>query len=171
MNESRTRLMGLGLVIFAATFCLYSPSLDGEFLRGDDWENLHQAIRWNGISRGAVQWAFTSAGPYYQPLPRLSHALDYQIWRKYAAGHHLTSVVLHAVNAALVFGLVWTLLGATSFTTGERLAMACGVSVVFAIHPLQVETVAWISGRTHLLCATFSIAGVWAYVAGARRWM
>ncbi len=171
MKESRTRLIGLGLVIFAATFCLYSPSLGGEFLRGDDWENLHHAIRWNGMSRGAVQWAFTSAGPYYQPLPRLSHALDYQIWRKHAAGHHLTNVVLHAVNAALVFGLAWTLLGATALTMGERLATACGVAVVFAIHPLQVETVAWISVRTHLLCATFSIASVWAYVAGARRWM
>jgi len=163
--------MGLGLVLFAATFCLYRPSLDGGFLRGDDWENLHHAIRWDGISRGAVQWAFTTAGPYYQPLPRLSHALDYQIWRKNAAGHHLTSVVLHAVNATLVFGLVWTLLGATSLTRGERLAVACGVSVVFAIHPLQVETVAWISGRTHLLSATFAIGCVWAYVAGARRWL
>lgn len=161
----------MGLVIFAATFCLYSPSLEGEFLKGDDWENLHRAIRWNGISWGAVQWAFTTGEPYYQPLPRLSHALDYQIWRKNAAGHHLTSVVLHAVNGALVFGLVWTLLGATSLTAGERLAMACGVSIVFAIHPLQVETAAWISVRTHLLCATFSIASVWAYVAGARRWM
>jgi tetratricopeptide (TPR) repeat protein len=171
MNVSRTRLIGLGLVIFAATFCLYSPTRQGEFLRGDDWENLHHAIRWNGLSWGAVKWAFTTAAPYYQPLPRLSHTLDYQIWRKHAAGHHLTSVVLHAVNAVLVFGLVWTLLGATSLTMGERLAMACGVSVAFAIHPLQVETVAWISGRTHLLCATFSIASVWAYVAGARRWM
>ena len=171
MNESRTRLLGLGLVIFAATFCLYRPSLDGEFLRGDDWENLHQAIRWDGLSWGAVHWAFTSAQPYYQPLARLSRSLDYQLWRKKAAGHHLTNVVLHAVNAVLVFGLAWTLLGATSLTTDERLATACGVSVVFAVHPLQVETVAWISGRTHLLCATFGIGSVWAYVAGARRWL
>ena len=83
-------------------------------------------------------------------------------------GHHVTSVVLHALNAALVFGFLWTLLGATSLSTGERLMVALWVAVVFAIHPLQVESVAWISGR-RLLCTTFAIGCVWAYVTGARR--
>ncbi len=166
MTVSRTKLAGIALVIVAATVWLHWPSVHGEFLDTDDKEYLRQSELSNALER-----AFTSTNPYYHPLPRLLHVLDYQLWGKNAAGHHATSVVLHALNAALVFGFLWTLLGAVSLTTGERLAMASGVAVVFAIHPFQVESVAWMSGRTQLLCATFGIACVWAYVAGARRWV
>jgi tetratricopeptide (TPR) repeat protein len=158
-------------MIFTATVWLYWPCVHGEFLRGDDKVNLQQAVRWNGLTWAGVQWAFTNTQPYYQALPRLSHILDYQIWGENAAGHHATSVVLHALNAALVFGLLWTLLPAASLSTGERLAMALGVAVAFAIHPLQVEVVAWMSSRTQLLCGTFAIGTLWAYTAGTRRWV
>jgi hypothetical protein len=161
----------MALVIFAVTVWLYWPSTHGELLSVDDLEYLRQSVRWNGLTWNAVKWAFTTTQPYYHPLPRLSHVLDYQIWKKNAAGHHATSVVVHALNAALVFGFLWTLLGAAALTTGERLATAASVATVFAIHPLQVESVAWISGRTQLLCTTFGITCLWAYVAGARRWV
>jgi tetratricopeptide (TPR) repeat protein len=170
MTVSRTKLVGIALVLFAATAWLYWPSVHGDFLTGmDDDDYLQQAVRWNGLTWDAVKWAFTSRDPYYHPLPRLSHVLDYQIWGKNAAGHHATSVVVHALNAALVFGFLWTLLGATPLATGERLMAALCVAVVFAIHPLQVESVAWMSGRTQLLCATFGIGCLWAYVLGACR--
>ncbi len=171
MTVSRTRLVGIALVIFAVTVWLHWPSLNGEFLDVDDKEYLEQAVRCNGLTWNAVKWAFTSTEHYYHPLPRLSHVLDYQIWGRNPAGHHVTSVFLHALNAALVFGFLWTLLGATSLTTGERLTVALGVAMVFAIHPFQVESVAWMSGRTQLLCATFGIGSIWAYAAGARRWL
>jgi tetratricopeptide (TPR) repeat protein len=171
MNVSRIKLVGMALVIFAATVWLYWPSVHGGFLKVDDVEYLWQSVRWNGLTWKAVKWAFTSTDPYYHPLPRLSHVLDYQIWGKNAVGHHATSVFLHALNAALVFGFLWTLLGATSLTTGERLMVALWVAAVFASHPLQTESVAWMSGRTQLLCTTFGIGSVWAYAAGARRWV
>jgi tetratricopeptide (TPR) repeat protein len=165
-------LVGVALIIFAATVWLYWPSVHGEFLSGDDNEYLRQSARWNGLTWNAVKWAFTTTAPYYHPLPRLSHVLDYQLWGKNPVGHHATSVFLHALNAGLVFGFLWTLLGAASLTTGERLAMALGVAVAFAIHPLQTESVAWMSGRTQLLCATFGVACLWVYVGeGARRWV
>jgi hypothetical protein len=168
---SRTTLVGVALAVFAGTIWLYWPSVQGEFLtRMDDDEYLRQSVRLNGLTWKAVTWAFTTTQPYYHPLPRLSHLLDYQIWGRNAAGHHATSVVVHALNAALLFGFLWTLLGAAGLTTGERLAMALGVAVAFAIHPFQVESVAWMSGRTQLLCTTLGIGCVWAYVAGARRW-
>jgi tetratricopeptide (TPR) repeat protein len=160
----------MALVIFAATVWLYWPSVHGEFLGGDDNEYLRQSEQWNGLTWNAVKWAFTSTDSFYHPLPRLSHVLDYQMWGKNVVGHHATSVAVHALNAALVFGFLWTLLGATSLTTGERLTVALWVAVVFAIHPLQVESVAWISGRTQLLCTTFGIVCLWAYVLGARWW-
>ncbi len=171
MTVSRKALVGIALVIFAVTVWLFWPSVHGGFLTDlDDDEYLRQAVRCNGLTWNAVEWAFTCTDRYYQPLARLSHVLDYQIWGKNAAGHHATSVVVHALNAALVFGFLWTLLGAASLTAGERLALALGVAVVFAIHPLQAESVAWMSGRTQLLCTTFGIGCLWAYVAGARRW-
>jgi hypothetical protein len=169
---SRTTLVGVALAIVAGTVWLYWPSVHGGFLhRMDDDEYLRQSMRLNGLTWNAVKWAFTATAPYYHPLPRLSHVLDYQIWGTNAAGHHATSIVLHALNAALVFGFLWTLLGTVGLTDGERLAMALGVSVVFAIHPFQAESVAWMSGRTQLLCTTFGIGCLWAYVAGARRWV
>ncbi len=170
MTVSRKTLVGIALVIFAATIWLYWPSVHGEFLGGDDDEYLRQSERWNGLTWNAVKWAFTSTDSFYHPLPRLSHVLDYQMWGKNAAGHHVTGLAVHALNAALVFGFLWTLLGATSLTAGERLMVGLWVAVVFAIHPLQVESVAWISGRTQLLCTTFGIACLWAYVRGARWW-
>ncbi|MGO9244383.1 MAG: tetratricopeptide repeat protein [Verrucomicrobiia bacterium] len=173
MKVSRTKLVGIALVIFAVTVWLFWPSIHGEFLglASDDLEYLRQSVRWNGLTWNAVKWAFTCTDSYYQPLVRLSHVLDYQIWGRNAAGHHVTSVFLHALNAALVFGFLWTLLGATSLTTGERLMVALWVAVVFASHPLQVESVAWISGRTQVLCTTCGIACLWAYAAGSRRWV
>ncbi|HTS16448.1 MAG TPA: tetratricopeptide repeat protein [Verrucomicrobiae bacterium] len=161
----------MALAVFAGTMWLHWPSVRGGFLsRMDDDEYLHQSIRWNGLTWGAVKWAFTTTEPYYHPLPRLSHVVDYQIWGRNAAGHHATSVVLHALNAALVFGFLWTLLGATRLGDGERLALALGVSLVFAAHPLQVETVSWISARSQLLSTAFGIGCAWAYCARRSRW-
>ncbi|MGO9244092.1 MAG: tetratricopeptide repeat protein [Verrucomicrobiia bacterium] len=171
MTVSRGKLVGVALVIVATTVWLYWPSVHGEFLSEDDSEYLRQAERVHGLTWNSVKWAFTTTAPYYHPLPRLSHVLDYQIWGINAAGHHATSVILHALNAALVFGFLWTLLGATSLSTGERLAMALGVALAFAIHPFQSESVAWMSGRTQLLCTTFGIGCLWAYAAGSRRWV
>ena len=171
MTVSRTKLVGMTLAIFAVSVWLHWPCVNGEFLDVDDKEYLRQSERCNGLTWKAVKWAFTSTDPYYHPLPRLSHVLDYQLWGKNAAGHHATSVFVHALNAALVFGFLWTLLGTVSLTTGERLAIALGTAAVFAIHPFQVESVAWIAGRTQLLCATFGIGCLWAYAAGARRWV
>ncbi|MGD1021060.1 MAG: tetratricopeptide repeat protein [Verrucomicrobiia bacterium] len=168
MIISRIKLVGVALVIVAATVWLYWPCNHGGFLRVDDLEYLRQSVRWNGLTWNAVKTAFTTTPMYYHPLPRLFYALSYQIWGTNAAGHHATSVFLHALNAALVFGFLWTLLGATSLTTGERLSVALWVTVVFAIHPLQAESVAWMSVRSQLLCTMFCIGSIWAYVAGGR---
>src|SRR5580698_9887274 len=117
MTVNRTTLVGVALIIFSVTVWLFWPSVHGGFLTGmDDDEYLRQAVRCNGLSLTAVKWAFTTTERYYHPLPRLSHVLDYQIWGENAAGHHASSVVLHALNAALLFGFLWTLLGEATLT-------------------------------------------------------
>jgi len=166
----RKSLIGLGLVVFATALWVHWPSLQGDFLRIDDVEYLRKSMHWNGLTWNAVKWAFTTTESYYQPLTRLSHVLDYQLWGTNAAGHHASSVILHALNAALVFGFLWTLLGTASLTPRERWLMALGVALVFAVHPLQTESVAWMSGRTQLLCTTFMIGALWEYVARRRLW-
>jgi Flp pilus assembly protein TadD len=171
LNVSRTKLVVVSLAVFAATLWLHWPCVNGEFLDVDDKEYLQQAASWNGLTWTAVKGAFTNTQHYHHPLPRLSHALDYQLWGMNAAGHHVASVVLHALNAVLVLGFVWTLLGAVSLTTSERLAVAAGVAIVFGIHPLQVESVAWIAGRTQLLCATFGILCLWVYITAGPLWI
>ncbi len=168
-NVSRTVLVGVALTIFAGALWLYWPSTHGGFLKVDDAEYVRQSMHCDGLTWNAVKWAFTSTDAYYQPLVRLSHFLDYQIWGINAAGHHATSVFLHALNAALVFGFLWTLLGATFLTTGERLSVAVWAAIVFAIHPLQTESVAWMAVRTQLLCTMFGISSLWAYTVGLRR--
>jgi tetratricopeptide (TPR) repeat protein len=171
VNTTRTQLVGLGLAVFAVALWLHWPSLQGQFLDVDDKGYVRQEERLHGLTWNGITWALTSTQAFYQPLAHLTHLLDYQIWGTNAAGHHATNVVLHALNAALVLGFVWTLLGATTLTTGERLLVSLGVAVVFAIHPLHVESVAWTSDRPTLVCATFGIGSVWAYAAGARRWV
>ena len=171
MTLSRTKLVGVALVIFAATAWFYWPCVSGGFLTGmDDDEYLRQATACGGLTWSAVKWAFTATAPYYHPLPRLSHVLDYQMWGTNAVGHHATGVILHALNVALVFGFLWSLLAATPLTMGERLTVSLTTAIVFAIHPLQSESVAWMSGRTQLLCATFGIGSLWAYAVKAPRW-
>jgi Flp pilus assembly protein TadD len=128
-------------------------------------------MHWNGLTWKSVTWAFTDPQPYYHPLPRLSHVLDYEIWGTDPSGHHAVNVFLHALNAVLVFSFLWTLLGRTPLTAGERLAVAWWIAAVFAIHPMQTESVAWTAGRTQLMCTTFGISCLWAYTAGARRWI
>jgi len=171
-RERRAVFASVGLVAAVAVW-VYWPATEGRFLTGmDDDEYLRQAARLNGLTWAGLKWAFTSTQPYYHPLPRLSHVLDYQLWRADAAGHHATSVTVHVVNAALVLGFVWTLLASVgTISTSERFWMTVGVGAVFAFHPLQVESVAWISGRTTLLCTMFGIGCLWAYVAGIRRWV
>jgi len=80
MTITRTRLIGIALVIFTVTVWLYWPSVHGGFLNGmDDDDELQQSIRLNGLTWNAVTWAFTATEPDYYPLQRLTHVLDYQI--------------------------------------------------------------------------------------------
>lgn len=165
-------LVVLALAIFAGTIWLHWAAVKGGLIVGmDDDEYPRRASLVKGSNWDAVKWALTSTQGFYHPVSRLSHVLDYLVWGTNPARHHATNVVLHALNAALVFGFLWTLLGAVkSLTTRERLIVAFAVAVVFAIHPLQVESVAWLSERLQLLCGTFLIGCAWAYVANARWW-
>ncbi len=160
----------ISLIVFAALLAgwLHWPSLHNGFVTWDDLEYLRPVKDHGGLSPALVRWAFTAIRPfYYHPLTWLSHALDFSLWGFWPAGHHAASVVLHAVNTGLVAMLTWRMLGFGNGSPNERAVVTALVAGVFGAHPLTVESVAWLAERKTLLCATFCLASVAAYLRRA----
>ena len=136
---------------------LYYPVSHHPFVNYDDdvyvTENAHVQ---SGLNWDTVKWAFTTYEfVNWHPLTWISHALDYQMFQLDPGGHHETSVVLHGLNTLLLF---WVLLRATG-SPGPSLVVAA----LFALHPINVESVAWISERKNLLSALFFLLALGAY--------
>ncbi len=103
-----------------------------------------------------MEWAFTtSEAGNWHPITWLSHALDYQLFQADPAGHHNTNLLLHVVNVLLLF---WVLQQATGF-----IGRSWMVAALFALHPINVESVAWISERKNLLSMLFFLLALGAY--------
>jgi tetratricopeptide (TPR) repeat protein len=153
----------LALLIGAAVVAVYAPAVDFPFVAWQDDVGLLQnkAVR-AGLSAESVGWAFTETwGSSHGPLAIASHLLDFTLFGSDAGGHHATSILLHALNAMLVFGVL-------ASATGAPLRSAA-VALLLALHPIHVESVAWISERAGLLGATFGIASLGCYVVHVRR--
>jgi len=158
-----------------ATFIAYLPALRNEFVYWDDnlyiFENPH--IR--SLDAAFFRWAFLDFHvSNWHPLAWISHAIDYALWGLNPLGHHLTNIVLHATNTALVVLLAVKLLeisressksnAPTSFLTDRGVLLAAGVTgILFGIHPLHVESVAWVAERKDLLCALFFLLSIIIY--------
>ena len=146
-----------------ATLALYNPVNRHPFVNYDDdryiTENLHVH---NGLTWRTITWAFTATEQgNWHPLTWLSHALDYQLFHQNPAGHHLTSLLIHAANAVLLFLF---LVYAT-----RRLGPSLFVAALFALHPINVESVAWVAERKNVLCTFFFFATLIAYCWYARQ--
>ncbi len=115
-----------------------------------------------GLTIGGARWALTATtGGNWQPLTWLSHMLDRQLFGGDPAGHHLTSVVLHVANAVVLLVVLWRATG--------RLWPSAVVAALFGVHPLHVESVAWIAERKDVLSTLWFLLGLWAYVEWAQR--
>ncbi|MBN2582888.1 MAG: tetratricopeptide repeat protein [Planctomycetes bacterium] len=156
---SGRQAVAAAIVLAVVTILVYLPSLRGEFLNWDDGTY----VRYNGylhsLSWKTVGWAFTSTrwGTNWHPLTWLSHAADVAVFGLGQPwGHHLTSILLHGLNAALLVVLMRRMTG--------RLWPAIVIAALFALHPLRVECVSWISERKELLCTTFILLTLLAYL-------
>jgi len=141
----------------AVTILAYWPTFSNGFVNYDDdgYVTQNHAIQ-QGLSLANVAWAFrATVMANWHPLTWLSHMADVQFFANHAGGHHATSLMLHVVNALLLFFLVRA---ATGFLWRSAL-----VSALFALHPLTVESVAWISERKTLLCTFFMFLCLFAY--------
>ncbi|HUJ09837.1 MAG TPA: hypothetical protein VL171_07400 [Verrucomicrobiae bacterium] len=168
---SRPRSTTLLMAMVAATIgCIvFWPCLHNGFLQWDDLTfYIGPVAQHGGLSPQSIRWAFaqsaTTAG-YYQPLTWLSLLVDYSLWGPRPLAFHATNLSLHALNIMLVIVYVERLLRSASFFSEyERYIVALLTGLVFAIHPLQVESVAWVAERKTLLCAVFVLASLYAHV-------
>ena len=153
----------LALALFALAVALYWPARGHQFLTYDDLGYVKDNPRvGQGLTGANVAWAFTTlAQANWHPLTWLSHMLDVELYGVSPGGHHLTNVLLHGFNAALVLLVLYGISG--------RLGASTLVAALFAAHPLNVESVAWIAQRKTLLSTAFGLLALWAYLPYARR--
>jgi tetratricopeptide (TPR) repeat protein len=148
--------------LVAATLAFYNPIIHNQFIDFDDssyiLKNFHVQ---GGLTWDTVKWSFTTFREgNWHPVTWLSHALDCQIFHLNRAGHHYTNLLLHAANAVLLFLL---LRQATGLTWPSLV-----VGALFALHPINVESVAWAAERKNVLSMLFFLLALHAYDRYAR---
>ncbi len=154
MSLVRSRLL-ICLILVAATVAVYAQVRHHEFVNYDDYVYL-SAID-TGVTLDAIERTFTQhIVSNWIPVTWMMLLVDYELYGREPAGYHLTNVALHAANAVLLFWLLHLLTGATG-----RSAFVAGV---FALHPLHVESVAWMSERKDVLSGLFFMLTLLAYV-------
>ena len=146
-------------LLAAATVAVFWQVSRHEFINFDDpaYVTYNPMVR-QGLTWPGVVWAFGQLhgeATYWHPVTWLSHMLDCQLYGVKPAGHHLTSLLLHTLNTLLVFVVLRRM-------TGRRGPSAV-VAALFALHPLQVDSVAWIAERKNVLSACFFLLTLWAY--------
>src|SRR5208283_3412851 len=159
------RWLVLGVCIFLAAiiWVVFGQTLRHEFVNYDDdlyvYENPTVT---HGLSLEGIEWAFThSVCANWHPLTVMSHMLDCRLYGLNPGGHHLTNVLLHTATAILLFLVLRQMTG--------KLWRSAFVAAVFAIHPLRVESVAWVAERKDVLSGLFFMLTLWAYVRYAQR--
>src|SRR5579862_3115769 len=156
-------------LVACAVVVAFAPVWNCDFVNWDDSINLLENPAYRGLSAAHLRWMFTTfRGGHYQPLSWVTLGFDYTLWGMQPRGYHLTNLLLHTANALLVFALARTLLrhAATPRAAEDSrltFAAACA-ALVFAIHPLRVESVAWVTERRDVLSGFFLLLTVLAYV-------
>jgi len=147
-----------------ATFCVYSQVQDHEFVSYDDPLYTYppnQNVK-AGFNSKSVKWAFTTMySEEWSPVNWLSHILDHQLSGMNPKGHHLTNLFFHTANALLLFIVLHRMTGA--------LWQSAFVAAIFAFHPLNVESVAWLAGRKNVLSTFFGLLTIYAYIGYAAK--
>ncbi|MFH0965139.1 MAG: tetratricopeptide repeat protein, partial [Planctomycetota bacterium] len=153
------------------TFLAFLPLLSAGWLDWDDNVTYLQNPHWRGPTPDNLRWMLTAPLlGHYHPVHWLSFALEYPFWKLDPRPYHLTSLLIHCTCALLLFLLARRLLALT-FPSSSRGALSLAASLsalLFSIHPLRVEPVAWLTVRSDLLCAVFLFASIFAYIGADR---
>jgi tetratricopeptide (TPR) repeat protein len=154
---------GIGLILAAATIVAYSPVWRNDFINVDDPEYVSENRQVQaGWTAESVRWAWTTfhAG-YWQPVTWMSLQLDAQLFGLSPRAFHLDNLVWHIANVLLLFALLLRLTGV--------LWRSAAAAMLFALHPMHVESVAWITERKDVLSAFFGLLSLWCYAGYARQ--
>jgi protein O-mannosyl-transferase len=163
IKQSRWAFFGIGIFLIAITWAVFAQTGSYQFVNYDDplyvLDNAH--VR-GGLTWLGIEWAFTHVhSQNWHPLTTISHMLDCQLFGVNPGAHHLVNVFFHSIAVALLFILLQQMTG--------RVWLSGFVAAVFAIHPLRVESVAWIAERKDVLSGVFFMLTLIAYVAYTRK--
>src|SRR5687767_5508309 len=153
---ARPRFLCLSLALI--TLLLYLPVRQHDFIVYDDdlYVTDNQVVQ-RGLTWAGVKWAFTTLhASNWHPLTWLSHMLDCQLFGLNPGAHHWVSVFIHVCNSLLLLRVL--------YRSTNALARSAIVATLFAVHPLHVESVAWVAERKDVLSALFWFLTMWAYL-------
>jgi tetratricopeptide (TPR) repeat protein len=146
------------LFLIVTTLAVYWQTLDNDFVNYDDDEYVTENTHVNkGVTFDGLTWAITSSyASNWHPLTWVSHMIDCQLYGLNPRGHHLTSLLFHVANTLLLLLILVRMTG--------TLWQSSFVAALFALHPLHVESVAWVAERKDVLSTFFMMLAVWAYI-------
>jgi len=183
LTESSTRLRPwsprlIPLALALVTFLVFLPALWNGFVEWDDQVNLYENPDYRGLTWPHIQWMFrTVLMGHWIPLTWLTFGLDYVLWGMNPFGYHLTSLLIFAANAAVLYFVALRLLRlATGFVEGTLRLSAIVATLFFTIHPLRAESVGWATERRDVLSGLFFLLTVLLYLKAHdgdrhRRWL
>jgi tetratricopeptide (TPR) repeat protein len=155
------------------TAAVFLPTLGNGFVNWDDDLNLLYNAAYRGLGDSQVRWAFTTfLMGHYIPVTWLTFGIDYLLWGMRPAGYHLTSLLLHLGSVVTVYFVAIRLLRAARPAAGAEPGLLLGSGVaalLFAMHPLRVESVAWVTERRDVLCGFFYLLAVLVYLRACER--
>jgi protein O-mannosyl-transferase len=164
----------LPVFVFLSACAAFLPTLSNGFVSLDDPANLLNNLNVRGLARDNIRWAFTTShNGAYQPFGWILFSAQYAAWGLKPVGYHAVSLILHGINAVLFYCVALRLLSLALPGTPRDPASALPFSamlaaVLFAVHPLRTEVVAWVSAQAYLPVATFFLLTVLAYLKACR---
>src|SRR5881628_3478503 len=161
------------VVIALITCAAFLPTLQNQFVNFDDNDNFLDNPHYRGLAWTHLRWMWTTHLGHYIPLTWMTLGLDYLLWGMNPLGYHLTNLLLHSANGVVFFFVVCRILARALPGLSERghaLAVSAGVAaLVFAIHPLRVESVAWATERRDVLSGLFYLCTILVYLRACDR--
>ena len=152
----------IALALALLTCALFAPARHHDFINFDDPAYVREPHVQRGLTLEGVRWAFTTTHfANYHPITWISHMADVAMFGNNPAGHHLSSVALHAINAVLLYLVL------RAMTAAPWASLA--VAAIWAIHPQRVESVAWVAERKDLLSGLFFLLALGAYTRYAHK--
>src|SRR2546422_447303 len=161
------------LLVVLCTLAAFLPTLQNHFVNWDDDKNFLDNHHYRGLTWQQLSWMWTTHLGHYIPLTWMTLGMDYLLWGMNPVGYHLTSLLLHATSAVVFFFLArrfLTLALPRASGRGHALTVSAGfAALVFAIHPLRVESVAWATERRDVLSGLFYLLTILLYLRASER--